>query len=132
MNNQTVINTTGEPINEAPVVDTTSITCFLGVYCKPISNLAKSWHISEDLLSDRLKEHIEPYVAVLTTDSLELAYVGLDGKARYTLNSNNSEYYTARELVEKYRPDLLEAYDKHNPTGEYRPRIINKEDSTNE
>ena len=132
MNNQTVINTTGEPINEAPAVDTTSITCFLGVYCKPISNLAKSWHISEDLLSDRLKEHIEPYVAVLTTDSLELAYVGLDGKARYTLNGYSNKFYTARDLVEKYRPDLLEAYDKHNPTGEYRPRIINKEDSTNE
>lgn len=126
-NNITTGTTTEkDSVNQAP-----SITHFLGVYCKPIRNLAEAWHISEDLLSDRLKAHIEPCVAVLTTDYLELAYIGLDDKARYKLPWSELPV-TARQIIEHYRPDLIDLYDKHNPTGKYEPRIINKEDNTNE
>lgn len=31
--------------------------------------------------------------------------------------------FITREIVKRYRPDLLNAYDAANPTGKYRPFI---------
>ena len=48
-----------------------------------------------------------------------MVYIGLDGKARYKLRWSEDPQ-TAREVVEYYRPDLLDNYDRYNPTGEYK------------
>lgn len=89
-----------------------------------IVELASKYNIGYNTLYARLKYNVEPSVAlIVNTDKVQFAFLGLDGKARYMLNRCEVKMYTARELVEKYRPDLLEAYDKHNPTGKYEPYI---------
>ena len=116
MDNQTVINTTGEPVTEqVPAVDTPSTTVLLGA-CHQSTD---AWDIGENLLCDRLKSGIEMCVAlVVKNDDVELQFIGLDGKARYKVTwSENPQ--TARQVIEHYRPDLLSAYDRHNPTGKY-------------
>ena len=54
------------------------------------------------------------------SDIVKFRFVGLDNKAYYTVPWNNKPV-TTRQIIEHYRPDLLDAYDKHNSTGEYRP-----------
>ena len=88
---------------------------------KLLKDMASAWNIRSITISARLNAKIEMCVALVAKDAVKLRFVGLDGKARYTLNGNKNKYCTARELVEKYRPDLLEIYDKYNPTGEYKP-----------
>lgn len=123
---------TGEPVTEqAPAVDTPSTTVLLGVCHQSIRSLSKDWEINYSTLWYRLKHGIEMCVALVAKDPVKLRFVGLDGKARYILNGSDRILYTARELIEKFRPDLLKAYDKHNPTGEYEPYKPNKEDITN-
>lgn len=118
MDNQTVINTTGEPVTEqVPAVDTPSTTVLLGA-CHQSTD---AWDIGENLLCDRLKSGIEMCVAlVVKNDDVELQFIGLDGKARYKVTWSD-EPQTARQVIEYYRPDLLSDYDKHNPTGKYEP-----------
>lgn len=53
-------------------------------------------------------------------DYVRLDFIGLDNKARYRV-SWSSDYVTARQIIEYYRPDLLSKYDEYNPTGEYNP-----------
>lgn len=73
-------------------------------------------------INNRIKHGVEIPVAVVCRDyKVGLRFIGLDGKARYSLDRSNDKLYTARELVAKCRPDLIEAYDKHNPTGVYKP-----------
>ena len=109
-----------------------ALTCEDGVSCKiedgfggsrsSLLELASTYNVSYDTLRSRIKCSIETTVALVVKDSsVVIKFIGLDGKARYALNRDDSRLYTARELVEKYRPDLLEIYDKYNPTGEYRP-----------
>ena len=87
-----------------------------------LSHMAKAWGIQPQILNRRLRNcRFDIVVALISRDKITLEYIGLDGKARYTLNGNKNKYYTARELIEKYRPDLLEIYDKYNPTGKYEP-----------
>lgn len=84
--------------------------------------LASKYNISYNTLYTRLKYNVEPSVAlIVNTDKVQFAFLGLDGKARYMLNRYEDKLYTARELIAKYRPDLISAYDKHNPTGKYEP-----------
>ena len=117
------INTTataGAPVTEqAPAVDTTSNTELFGVYHRSIRSLAETWDISDDLLRGRLNSGMEMCVALaVKNDIVELMFLGLDGKARYKLPWSKDPQ-TAREVIEHYRPDLLSAYDKYNPTGKY-------------
>ena len=89
---------------------------------KSIKEMCNAYGSNLTSFYKRVSDHIETSVAlVVKNDAVRLMYVGLDGKARYTLNRVKDTLYTARELIAKYRPDLLEAYDKYNPTGEYRP-----------
>ena len=129
------INTTistGEPVTEqVPAVGTTITAQFLEVHHPSIRSLAKTLGISYSTLRYRVAHGIEACVALVCTERVQLKFVGLDGKARYTLNGIESKLYTARELIEKYRPDLLDAYDKHNLTGKYEPYQLNKEDLNN-
>lgn len=97
----------------------------LGVRYRSIRSLAKSWNVNERTLRYRLSRFIEVEVTLISKDRTTLMYIGLDGKARYKLNWSD-EPQTARQVIEHYRPDLLEAYDKYNPTGEYTPYKINE------
>lgn len=87
--------------------------------CK-FAELATRYNINYTTLLSRAKSRIEICVALVCKDNVELKFIGLDGKARYKLYwSENLQ--TARQIIEHYRPDLLSAYDKHNPTGKYEP-----------
>lgn len=69
----------------------------------------------------------EPEVALLGDDAnLRLLFVGLDNKA-YNFVPWSEDPVTTRKIVEHYRPDLLEAYDKDHPTGEYSPFVYNND-----
>ena len=84
------------------------------------TELAVKYEANYGTLRDRVKRGIEVCVALICKEYVELGFVGLDGKARYKLYwSENLQ--TARQIIEHYRPDLLSAYDKHNPTGKYEP-----------
>lgn len=85
------------------------------------TELAIKYAANYDTLRDRVKRGIEVCVALICKEYVELGFVGLDGRARYRVKLNENELYTARELIDKFRPDLLPAYDKHNPTGKYEP-----------
>lgn len=88
-----------------------------------IADMAKGYNIASGTLYSRLHKGVDIAAALVVNseDALELQYIGLDGKARYIINHSDNKFYTARELVVKYRPDLIKVYDEHNPTGEYRP-----------
>lgn len=99
-----------------------------------IRQMVNKWNIGFGTLHNRLSIGIEICVALVAKDKVQLKFVGLDGKARYKLG-NCEDPLTARQIVEYYRPDLLEAYDKYNPTGKYEPyrlNKLNKEDTTDE
>ena len=59
---------------------------------------------------------------------MSLIHIGLDGKAYYKVQWSQ-DLVTARQIVEYYRPDLIKAYDKNNPTGKWNPII--KENQNN-
>lgn len=83
----------------------------------------------------RVYDGIETCVALIVKNNVvEFKFLGLDGKARYRL-SWSDEPQTARQIIEHYRPDLIQSYDKHNPTGKYEPYRLNKsnkEENTDE
>lgn len=96
------------------------------------ASLANSYNKSDQTVKQRVDSGIEIAVALVAeTPNLKLKFIGLDGKARYKI-TNFSEPLTARQIVEYYRPDLLSAYDKNNPTGKYEPYKSNKEGTTHE
>ena len=87
-----------------------------------ITDLSRRYGIGRVTIINRIKHGVEISVAVVCRDDkVGLRFIGLDGKARYGLNKSTDKLYTAREVIEKCRPDLIEAYDKHNPTGVYKP-----------
>lgn len=47
-------------------------------------------------------------------------YIGIDNKAYYSVDWILNPV-CSRDIISKYRPDLLSLYDKENPTGEYNP-----------
>ena len=96
-----------------------------------LAELATKYNIKYNTLRSRVKSRVEICVALVCKDNVELKFIGLDGKARYSLNRSEN-LQTARQIIEHYRPDLLSAYDKHNPTGKYEPYEPNKEDSIHE
>ena len=137
MDNQTVINTTGKPVTEqAPAVDTTSttqatpVTAF-GFRYSSISRFSKAWRIPQSTIRTRFKEGFDIEVAIITRDRLVLRHIGLDGKAYYKAKWA-PDLVTARQIVEHYRPDLLDAYDKNNPTGKWNPVLRENTDKQEE
>lgn len=122
MDNINTTISTGEPVTEqAPTTDTPGTAAALfGVCHQSIRSLAKASEISCSTVQYRVAHHIEMPVALISRDKTSFMYVGLDGKARYKVTWSKDPQ-TAREVIEHYRPDLLEAYDKHNPTGKYEP-----------
>ena len=106
-----------------------SVSAF-GVTYPSIRKAAAAFGIPESTLRNRLKNYWDIEVAlIVSTGRVTLGFMGLDGQAYYRVSwlDKNSEKYgsgniqTAREIVEHYRPDLLDAYDKSNQTGQYHP-----------
>ena len=105
-----------------------SITVF-GVRYPSLRKLAKDFNFAESTLHRYLTVyHVEPEPLLACSDGLiYLSFIGLDGRAYYMIpDPKMPGYFTARQIVAHYRPDLLDAYDATNPTGEYRPFIRRK------
>lgn len=87
-----------------------------------IKEMCITYNLHTPSFYKRVYDGVEPCIALIVKDNaVNFRFLGLDGKARYSLNRSKEGLYTARELVVKYRPDLLPAYDKHNPTEKYEP-----------
>ena len=106
-----------------------SLSAF-GTTFKSRRQAAAAFGIPESTLRNRLKNDWDIEVAlIVSTGRVTLGFMGLDRKAYYRvswLDKNSAEYgsgniQTARQIIEHYRPDLLDAYDKSNPTGQYHP-----------
>lgn len=110
-------------INERPY--STACTDLLGVTYSSIKKLSKAWGVSEATVKRRIKGGFDIEVIITARDTTQLIHIGLDGKAYYKVQWA-PDIVTARQIVEHYRPDLIEAYDKHNPTGKWNPIIKEK------
>lgn len=65
--------------------------------------------------------HEEPEAFLACPNAIvRLYFVGPDNRGYYHVPSLMG-LFTARQIVEIYRPDLLAAYDADNPTGTYKP-----------
>ena len=92
----------------------------LGTTYRSLRQAAAAFDLPESTLRFRIDNGIEPEVCVVATDTIQLAFVSLKDKAYYKVPWSEDPVNT-REIIEHYRPDLLDTYDKSNPTGEYRP-----------
>lgn len=94
-----------------------------GVKFPSLRDIARSFYLPESTLRYRLKNgFVESEVALICEDRHKFEFVNLDGIAYYKVPWSKDPVNT-REIIEHYRPDLLDDYDKSNPTGEYRPYI---------
>ena len=104
------------------------ITVF-GVRYRSLRKLAKTFNFAESTLHRHLTVYrAEPEPLLACPDGLIfLSFIGLDERAYYMIpDPKMPGYFTARQIVEHYRPDLLDAYDTANPTGKYKPFIRRK------
>ena len=88
-----------------------------------IANLAMQYKLPVDVLTERLlKQHWDTILALIVPADSDatIAYIGLDGKARYTC-TGFSGFVTARDLIAHYRPEKLPLYDLLYNTGKYTP-----------
>lgn len=96
----------------------------LGRQYKSVQKLAKAYGIDGSTLSYRIKSYWDFDIAYLigTDKWARLKFIGLDNKAYYIVNWSKDEV-TARQIIVHCRPELLEVYDQHNPTGEWKQFI---------
>lgn len=96
-----------------------------------MAELASAWDINYSIIRGRLSRNdnisAELIVALImdkanNSNRVVPTFIGLDGKAYYNVRWAD-EVVTTRDVIKYYRPDLLDAYDKSNPTGEYKPYI---------
>lgn len=108
-----------------------SIACtdLLGVTYSSIKKLSEAWRISAATVKRRIKGGFDIEVIITAKDTTQLNHIDLDGKAYYKVQWSQ-DLVTARQIVEYYRPDLIEAYDKNNPTGKWNPVL--KENQSNQ
>ena len=86
-----------------------------------VNGLNSHYNIDRNTINRRAEKGWDIQVILTNKDNrLELIYIGLDGKAYYKISWSNVPV-TARQIVEHYRPELLEDYDRCNPDGLYRP-----------
>lgn len=88
-----------------------------------IANLAMQHKLPVDVLTERLlKQHWDTILALIVPADSDatIAYIGLDGKARYSCAELGS-YVTAREIIEYYCPEKLPLYDLLYSSGKYSP-----------
>lgn len=81
-----------------------------------ISKINKT--LKHHTVRNRLKNGIDLLATLTCTDRMQLMHIGLDGRAYYRLSGDN-KLMTTREIVAKFRPDLLPSYDAWNPKDLY-------------
>ena len=92
------------------------------------TDIIKKFSISKSALYSRVKSNrnrnvdVELLVSVPDMLNIKVKFVGLDGKARYSVKWSK-ELQTARQIIEHERPDLLELYDNSNPKGIWNPLV---------
>ena len=96
-----------------------------GMTFDSLNSTSKYFKLSPKILNYRLSNpYTELEIAVILPSndkrSISVKFIGLNNKAYYKVPWS-TQLVTTRQIVEYYRPDLLEVYDKYNPTGEYRP-----------
>ena len=104
-------------------------TNILGTIYGSVKNLSTAWGIDESTIRNRLKKGFDIEITVISNNDMSLIHIGLDGKAYYKVQWSQ-DLVTARQIVGYYRPDLIEAYDKNNPTGKWNPVL--KENQNNQ
>lgn len=87
---------------------------------KSFKDMCKPYGTKAITVSMRIGKGIEIFVALTCKDTVSLEFIGLDGKAYYKLKGIE-ELLTTRQIIEKYRPDLVARYDEVNPEGKYMP-----------
>ena len=104
-------------------------TNILGTVYGSVKNLSTAWGIDESTIRNRLKKGFDIEITAISNNDMSLIHIGLDGKAYYKVQWAQ-DLVTARQIVGYYRPDLIEAYDKNNPTGKWNPVL--KENQNNQ
>ena len=87
---------------------------------KTFSAMCLYYNRIDSIIKGRIERGVELLIALIVDNRISLEFIGLDGKAYYKLRGVE-EMLTTRQIIEKYRPDLVEAYDKQNPDGKYMP-----------
>ena len=87
------------------------------------NELIKATGLRKEILKERLYNGVEVDVCILVGNqtNVSLKFIGMNRKAYYKIHLEGSKIMTTREVIEFYRPDLLEKYDEMNPHGIYRP-----------
>ena len=91
-----------------------------------VGSASKEFNLTKKSILNRFNSQWDIETSLVVTSvskghpGAKIQFIGLDGKAYYR-TTWSQDPVTARQIIEHYRPDLLEAYDKYNPTGEYRP-----------
>lgn len=80
----------------------------------------KANKVKDVTIYKRIREGFDLIIAVTGEQQIQIKFIGLDNKSYYSVPWSNA-YVTAREIIQHYRPDLIDLYDKYNPTGEYNP-----------
>ena len=96
-----------------------SVDC-IGIKYTSFSEMCKAYNKNMATVKSRLKANLELWVALVSEVYTTLEFIGLDGKAYYKL-AGIDELLTTRQIIEKYRPDLVSKYDEINPEGKYMP-----------
>lgn len=97
--------------------------CPRGNKYRSLKEMCKAYNIAEDTVYARRKHGYDIdicFLPELKRVYITLLYIGLNGKSYYRISWSNIPV-TARQIIEYYRPDLLEDYDRCNPEGLYRP-----------
>ena len=96
-----------------------------GTYFRSYREAASFFGIPESTIRYRSSKHMDAEVALICTDAVSLRFIGLNGRAYYKVAGKDG-YFTARQIVEHYRPDLLADYDKYYPDGKCSPFWISR------
>lgn len=85
------------------------------------NNTVKRYTVIKRLQNPRLnKLDLEIIVSIQIIQHITLAFIGLDGQARYKVPWHK-DYQTTRQIIAYKCPDLLDLYDKAHPKGEWNP-----------
>ena len=112
-----------------PCTPKVSCTDTIGSDFKSTFCMCKVYNTHSTTLKLREKRGVERIVALVSKDPVHLFHIGLDGKAYYQFDWAPTPQ-TARQVVEHYRPDLLDLYDQYNPTGKWNPYIVGVADNS--
>ena len=87
---------------------------------KSFSEMCKAFNMKFTTVKIRVDRGIELIPALIVLDNIKILFFSLDGKAHYKIDGKDRAL-TTREVIEVYKQELLEEYDRVNKMGLYRP-----------